>query len=104
MNKAGRNPSGSQKYQCKICRRITTAERKLIGHDEQTRQMALRMVAEGMSRRKIGRVMGISAQSVSNWLAEYVKTLPEPAKPTTTEVTELDELYTFVGDKKTDCI
>jgi hypothetical protein len=56
-----------------------------------------------MNIRRIGRVMGVSRQTVSNWVNAYAATLPDtpplPAAPT--EVHEMDELFTFVGSQKT---
>jgi|YNPBryulayer2012_1023412.scaffolds.fasta_scaffold54039_1 transposase-like protein len=105
MRKYGRNLSGTQKYQCRKCGRKTTPNSKSIAHSPQIRQSALRLVAEGMSQRKAARILQVSGQSVGRWVKKYVDSLPaQPPKPATSEVTELDELHTFVRSKKTNVI
>jgi hypothetical protein len=49
------------------------------------------------SQRKAARILQVSGQSVGRWVKKYVDSLPaQPPKPATSEVTELDELHTFV--------
>jgi len=63
--------------------------------------LAIRMYVEGNSTRAIGRILKISQQSVSNWVNAYVDQLPEAQRPEKLHTVELDELYTFIGNKKT---
>ena len=63
--------------------------------------LALRMYVEGNSQRAIARILKISPQSVANWVKAYVDKLPPAEQPEKLGVAELDELYTFLGDKKT---
>ncbi len=105
--KAGRNPSGSQRYLCKPCRRRYTPERQPQGYDEQVRRQAVRLYIDGMNLRRIARQLGVVHQTVANWVGAHAATLPDtpPAPPTSAlaplAVAELDELYTFEGEKKT---
>ena len=63
---------------------------------------ALRFYLEGNGLRRIGRVLGVNHQTVTNWInAAALKVPATPPQPATSEVIELDELYTFVGQKKT---
>jgi transposase-like protein len=100
--KHGRNPSGSQRYLCRPCGRTYTPEPTPYGYDEQTRRQALRLYADGMNLRRIARQLGVVHQTVANWVAAHADALPaQPPQPTSVETAELDELYTFIGHKKT---
>ena len=100
--KVGHNTSGSQRYLCKACGHKYTPEPKAQGYQEAVRQQALRMYVDGVNLRRIGRLLGMSYQSVANWAKAYAAQLPEtpPAPTESVAVAELDEVYTFVGDKK----
>lgn len=108
--KVGRNTSGSQRYLCKSCRRKYTPAPQPIGYAAEVRQQAVRMYVDGVNFRRIGRLLGVTHQSVANWVAAHARTLPEapPAPPTergqALAVSELDELYTFEGEKKSESI
>ena len=101
--KHGRNPSGSQRYLCQSCTRTYTPEPTVSGYDAATRQQALRLYADGMNLRRIARHLGVVHQTVANWVTAHADALPaQPPQPDgPVETAELDELYTFVGHKKT---
>lgn len=98
--KNGRNPSGSQRYKCKPCGRIYTPEPTLTGYEQATRDQAVRLSVEGMNLRRIGRILGVNHQSVANWVNAHAERLPDAPVPETVETAELDELFTFIGEKK----
>jgi transposase-like protein len=55
-----------------------------------------------MNLRRIARHLGVVHQTVANWVAAYADALPDrPPQPAHVETAELDELYTYVGSKKT---
>jgi len=99
--KNGRNPSGSQRYKCRGCGRIYTLEPKPAGYDQATRDQAVRLYVEGMNLRRIARILGVNHQSVANWVNAYARRLPDAPVPEAVQTAELDELFTFVGSKKT---
>jgi len=100
--KAGHNASGSQRYQCKRCQRHSTFEPQAHGYALETREQALRLYLEGNGLRRIGRLLQVHHQTVANWINARHATLPsQPTQPPVAGVVELDELYTFVGSKKT---
>ncbi len=101
--KIGHNASGSQRYRCKNCRRKYTPQPRDHGYSATVRQEALKLYVDGLNFRRIARILQISRQSVANWANAYANQLPDkPPLPTDQlDVNELDELFTFIGDKKT---
>jgi hypothetical protein len=59
------------------------------------------MYVEGSSYGSIGRVLKVNPQSVANWVSTYTTKLPKAPLPAKVKKAELDELFTFVGKKKT---
>ena len=105
--KVGRNPSGSQRYLCFFCQRKYTPHPTPHGYDARVRRQAIQWYVDGMNLRRIGRSLGVDHQTVANWVAAHAATLPDapPMPPHDRQyplsVVELDELYTFEGEKKT---
>ena len=99
--KNGRNPSGTQRYKCRVCGRIYTREPLPKGYDQAMRDQAVRLYLEGLNLRRIGRILGVNHQSVANWVNAYANQLPDAPVPERVDTAELDELFTFVGHKKT---
>jgi transposase-like protein len=99
--KNGLNKSGSQKYLCRACGSVYTPEPHEKGYRAETRLLAIRMYVEGSSYGSIGRVLKVNPQSVANWVSTYTAKLPNAPLPEKVKKAELDELYTFVGRKKT---
>jgi transposase-like protein len=50
--------------------------------------------------RRTGRQLGIHHQTVANWVKEYAEKLPDAPVPEQAKTAELDELFTFIGEKK----
>jgi len=104
--KIGQNPSGSRRYRCFFCHRKYTPQPHGRGYAESVRRQALQMYVDGMNLRRIARHVGVVHQTVANWVAAHAATLPDlpPPPPRGTRhplpVVELDELYTFEGEKK----
>jgi transposase-like protein len=66
------------------------------------RQQAVQLYSDGLNFRRIARHLGVSHQSVINWVNAYSAQLPvQPPRPDEVGVVELDEVFTFVGKKKT---
>jgi hypothetical protein len=68
--KSGYNGTGTQRYLCKECGSIYTPKPACSGHPLKIRRKAQRLYANGESARSVARTLGISPQSVINWLFE----------------------------------
>jgi transposase-like protein len=102
--KSGHNRTGSQRLQCQSCRRQYTPRPNPLGYDDKTKEAALKLYLEGNGFRRIGRLLSVNHQSVVNWVnAFHTKlrakklALPVPGQVSTLE---MDELFTFIGTKK----
>lgn len=71
------------------------------GYAMETRLLAIRMYVEGNSYGAIGRILKVNPQSVANWVKAYSAKLPPAPVPVKPKTAELDELYTYLGQKKT---
>ena len=100
--KNGLNKSGSQKYVCQACGRVYTPDPKPNGYPDEIRLLAIRMYVEGNSYNAIARILKVNPQSVVNWVQHYTAKLPAAPMPNQPRIAELDELYTFIGKKKTE--
>jgi transposase-like protein len=101
QNRAGRTEAGSQRYRCMHCGSKYTPEPKKQGYPDEVRKKALEMYIDGINLRRIGRHLGLHHQTVANWAKAYAAELPETPMPEEVKDAEMDELFTFIGDKKT---
>ena len=83
------------------CGRKYTPEPKEQGYSETVRQQALQLYVDGLSFRKIGRHLGIHHRTVALWVKAQAILLPRPPVPEHIDKAEMDEMFTFIGDKKT---
>jgi transposase-like protein len=102
QHKAGKTTVGSQRYRCYGCKRKYTPDPKPRGHSPELRQQALQMYVDGINLRRIARHLNIHHQTVANWVKEHSENLPNPPMPKKVETAELDELFSYVGNKKTE--
>ena len=86
---------------CRARATVYTPEAKDNGYPVETRLLAIRMYVECNSYSVIGRIWKVNPQSVANWVKAYTAELPNAPLPDKVKKAELDELYTFVGQKKT---
>jgi transposase-like protein len=101
QHKIGKTKAGSQRYRCYVCHRSYTPARKVAGYDPSLRQKAIRLYVDGMNLRRIGRQLGINPQTIANWVKRYAEKLPAAPVPAKVQRAEMDELFTFIGNKKT---
>ncbi len=62
------------------------------------------MYVDGGNLRRIGRHLKIAPQTVAYWVTEVAEAMPNAPMPNEVKEAEMDELFTFIGDKKTGSI
>jgi len=71
------------------------------GYSDDVKRIYLRMYVNNMGFRGIERVTGIHTNTIINWVRKAGFSLPDtPESFEIPEITELDELQTFIGSKK----
>jgi len=100
--KDGYNRSRSQRLRCQHCGKRYTPSPKEQGYSRETRKKAIRMYVDGINFRRIGRLLNVHHQSVINWVNAYAEELPDAPVPEQADDVEMDELYSFIGSKKTE--
>ena len=65
------------------------------------RERAVEMYVDGGNYRRIARHLKVNHQTVANWVIEHAEALPEAPVPEEVHEAEMDELFTFIGSKKT---
>ena len=83
------------------CNTKYTPEPKIHGYGEDVRRQALQLYVDGMNLRRIARTLGIHHRTVSLWVKASAASSPEAPVPREVKVAEMNELFTFIGQKKT---
>ncbi len=91
-----------QRFKCKICGYNYTVERRSYDYPVSTKKKALQLYLEGLGFRSIGRILGVSNVSVLNWIRSFGNEVSGlQSKPEEIEFVEVDEMHSYIGDKKT---
>jgi len=93
---------GEQRYKCKKCGCQFVPTKKQRGKPENTKILAIWLYLHGLSFRAIGKLLQVTHKSVLDWVRlfarkNYIK--PEPQGKAV--IVELDEMWHFLGSKKT---
>lgn len=65
------------------------------------RKRALEMYVDGNNLRRIARHLRVAPQTVAYWVTDLAEALPHAPLPDEVKEAEMDEMFTFIGDKKT---
>ena len=91
---------GKQSYKCKNCGCQYVENPISRAYPLAVKQLCLKMYLNGMGFRAIARVTEIDHTTIINWVEEAGESLSdEPQDSEIPEITEIDELQTFVGNK-----
>jgi IS1 family transposase len=100
QNRAGKTKVGSQRYRWIYSHIKYTPVPKEWAYDEQTRQKVLEMHVDEMNLRRIARHLGTHHRTISLWVKDKAASLPKAPFPIEVKDAEMDELFTFIGEKK----
>ena len=90
-----------QRYKCKKCNYRYTVQIKSTAKPKELKRFALILYLEGLGFRSIGRILKVSNVSVLNWIRGFGKSVLELKSDDEIEVVEMDEMHTYIGQKKT---
>lgn len=92
---------GKQSYKCKDCGCQYVENPVSRKYSVEIKQLCLKMYLNGMGFRAIARVTEIDHTTIINWVREQGETLSDEVNSEEIpEITEIDELQTFVSSKK----
>ena len=90
-----------QRYKCKKCNYRYTVPIKSTAKPKELKRLALILYLEGLGFRSIGRILEVSNVSILNWIKYFGKSVLELKSDNEMEVVEMDEMHTYIGQKKT---
>ena len=98
--KNGTSRHGHQRWQCLECKKtFGEKDRRLVAPE--TKAAALAQYLEGVGQRATERLLGVSHNSITNWVKQAVSGQVLQATPAEkVEWVEADELWTYVAKKK----
>jgi transposase-like protein len=92
---------GKQNYLCRDCGKQFLEFYSPKGYPDSIKEQCLTMYVNGLGFRAIERITGVNHNTVINWVKQVGFSLPDaPDYEEIPEVAELDELQTFVAQKK----
>src|SRR5665213_2801011 len=98
--KNGTSRHGHQRWRCPACKKtFGEKDRRLVPPEKKA--AALAQYFEGVGQRATERLLGVSHNSIANWVKQAVK--GQALKPTPAEQVEwveADELWTYIAKKK----
>jgi hypothetical protein len=86
------------------CGHKYTPEPKAQGYPESMRKRAMEMYVDGNNLRRIARHLKVAPQTVAYGETDLAEALPNAPLPNEVKAAEMDEMFTFIGNKKTKSI
>ena len=93
--------NGRQRYQCKNCGRRYSVEKRSTEKSDDKKRLALKLYLEGLGFRAIGRVLDINYVTIYYWIKKWGESVHLPKSEEPIEIVELDEIHTYIQNKKT---
>ncbi len=92
--------NGRQRYKCQVCRYLYTVVHKSDISTAAQRRMAVTLYLEGLGFRSIGRILGFSHVAIYQWIKALGEEVAQ-LKCSAAQIVEMDEMHSYVGQKKT---
>jgi transposase len=89
-----------QRYKCNVCGYNYSVEIKSTASSASVKRRALQLYLEGLGFRSIGRFLGVSHVSVQKWIKKFGQDLEDLKSENEISIVELDEMHTYIGNKK----
>ena len=90
-----------QRFKCKDCGCNYTVEMKSSAKPKETKRMALELYLEGLGFHSISRILKVSHVAVIKWIKDFGKQIEFFKRDSPATIIEMDELHTYMGQKKT---
>ncbi len=90
-----------QRYKCKDCSFRYTVASGSKAKPAYLRKLALQLYLEGLGFRSISRILKVSNVTVLNWIRAFGEQVEELKSADPVIYTEMDEMHTYCGSKKT---
>ena len=91
--------AGVQRYKCKECGFQFTRETP-HGKPMEDKILALVLYLSGLSMTMIGKIIGVSTQSVMRWIKMFYEKFVENESQANIEEIEVDEMVSYINKKK----
>ncbi|WP_076611662.1 IS1-like element ISMba2 family transposase [Methanosarcina barkeri] len=91
---------GRQRYKCHDCGYNYTVEVKSTASSPSVKRQALQLYLEGLGFRSIGRFLGVSHISIQKWIKKFGQELEDLKSENEISIVEMDEMHTYIGNKK----
>lgn len=99
MIKAGRLKNGTQRYRCKVCGKYQLLNYRRKSYEVDTSSL-INIYLEGCGIRSLSRIFGILSETVLNKIKKTANSIKNLAYFTPRSSYEMDEMYSFVGNKE----
>ncbi|AKJ38884.1 transposase [Methanosarcina barkeri CM1] len=91
---------GCQRYKCHDCGYNYTVEVKSTASSPSVKRQALQLYLEGLGFRSIRIFLEVSHVSVQKWIKKFGQELEDLKSENEISIVEMDEMHTYIGNKK----
>ncbi len=97
--KSGFHSNGKQRFKCKLCCKRQLESYNYYAYSSQLNSQIIALTKEGLGIRSLSRYLKISATTIMTRTMKIAESIEKPLVPIA-KTHEVDELCTFIGNKK----